>query len=265
MSIQPESKGTLREKGMHGKVLAVIQARTGSERLPGKVLLSLADRPVIEHVVRAVSAAESVDEVVVATTKHGSDDKLADLASDLGVRTFRGAENDVLSRFVGAVGNSSAETIIRFTADDPLLDPDIIDRVVARFKKSDADYVSNIMERSWPRGMDTEVFSRAALLKSDHEGNLPEHREHVTIYVRTHPDLFKIENVLAPPEETWAELRLCVDTAKDYKMLQMVFDAIYTGDRPLRIGEVIFWLNQNPEVVLMNAAVEQKTVFGRQF
>jgi len=246
------------------RVVAVVQARCSSERLPSKVLLPLGGRPVVEHVLRAVRASEPIDDVVLATTTNPADDRLEELAAELGVRAFRGSESDVLGRFVGALEGDGADAVVRVTADDPLLDPTVTAAVVRRFHAGDCDYASNIVVRSWPRGLDSEVLSREVLERSARDGQRPEDREHVTTYVRTNPDAFRLANVSAPPGETWPELRLCVDTAEDQALLERVFDALYDdGAAPPAVGTVIAWLRRHPEVVALNSEVQQKPTLGR--
>lgn len=247
------------------RVVAVVQARCGSERLPGKVLLPLAGRPVVEHVLRSAQATPSIDEVVLATTTGAADDELAALGEALGVRTTRGSEDDVLGRFVAALEGDPADVVVRLTADNPLLDPAVTDAVVRRFAIGDCDYASNNGERSWPRGLDCEVLSRAALQRADRDGQRPEDREHVTFHVRTHPQDFRLVNVRAPQEQQWPELRLSLDTADDLALLQRVFDALYDGSAPLSIDAVIAWLRRHPEVVALNAEVQQKPTLGTIF
>jgi spore coat polysaccharide biosynthesis protein SpsF len=247
------------------RVVALVQARCSSERLPGKVLLELAGRPVVEHVLRAARATVEIDDVILATTTRLEDDALAAFARDrLGVRTFRGSEDDVLGRFVGALEGHEADVVVRLTADNPLQDPAVTGAVVRRFLEGDCDYASNNGVRSWPRGLDCEVLSRELLERCAREAQRPEDREHVTFHVRTHPDRYTLANVLAPAAETWPQLRLSLDTAEDLALLRRVFDALH-GDtaRPLPIGAVIAWLREHPEVVALNAAVEQKPTLGR--
>lgn len=253
------------DSSMSARVVAVVQARCGSERLRDKVLVQLGDRTVIEHVLAASRAASLVDEVILATTTSSADDRLATLGARQDVRVFRGSETDVLGRFVGALEGDPANVVIRHTGDDPLLDPFVIDTVVGSFLKWGCDYASNIIDRSWPRGLDTEVFSRASLERADSEGKRPEDREHVTIYLRTHPEAFRLRNVRALPQETWPELRLCIDTREDQALLEPIFATLYRPGRILRVGTVIDWLRQHPEVAALNAEVVQKTTFGRTF
>lgn len=215
--------------------------------------------------ITAVKNSTLIDNVILATTTNSCDDELTSSGIRMGIRVFRGSENDVLGRFVGALEGENADIVIRQTADDPLLDPIVIDKVIKVFLHGDCDYASNILTRTWPRGLDTEVFSRNALDRTYSEGMLPEHREHVTIYMRTNPDKFRLRNVRAPKDETWPELRLCIDTKSDYDLLQEVFAALWASGVVLHIKDIIAWLKAHPEIASLNAKVEQKKVFGQTF
>jgi spore coat polysaccharide biosynthesis protein SpsF len=253
------------KKAKKARVMAIVQARCTSQRLPGKVMVRLGNDPVIVHVLRAIRGASRVHEVVLATTTNAADDILVEVAGKVGVRVFRGDEHDVLGRFVGAMDGSSAEVILRHTADDPLLDPSVIDTVVADFLRGGCDYGSNILERSWPRGLDTEAVSRDALLRMHREARDKDYREHVTLFARTHPDQYRLRNVSAPPGECWPELRLCIDTDEDRSLLEKIFENLYVPGRILKIGEVLTWLRANPDVARINSAVRQREVLGRVF
>jgi spore coat polysaccharide biosynthesis protein SpsF len=229
------------------------------------VLVPLGGTPVIEHVLSAIRAASLVDDIILATTVSPADDTLIGIAARLGIRTFRGSETDVLGRFIEALKDDPAEIVVRHTADDPLLDPAVIDTVLGHYLRGGCDYASNMIDRSWPRGLDTEVLSREALTKSHRQAHHPEHYEHVTIYVRTHPELFRLRNVRALAQETWPDLRLCIDTVEDQALLEKVFEALYVPGKILRVGTIIDWLKQHPEVAALNAGVSQKPTFGRVF
>ena len=248
---------------MADRIVAVIQARCGSARLPGKVLLPLAGQPVLAHVVHAVRSASLVDDVIVATTVSPVDDDLVPLARRLDVRLHRGSEQDVLQRFVDAVAGDAADAVVRHVADAPLVDPAIIDTVIGHYLRGGCDYAASMLERSWPRGVESEVISREALEQSARDGVRPEDREHVTVHVRSHPDRFRLRNVRALPQETWPELRLTLDTDADYSLLQAVFDELHQPGRVIRIGRVIDWLRTRPDLVALNAHIEQKPVLGR--
>ncbi len=247
------------------KVAAVVQARTTSHRLPQKVLATLSGLRVIDHVINAIKEASLIDEIILATSSNKEDDILCDIAKQHNVKFVRGTEDDVLGRFILASKITDADIFIRHTADDPLLDPYIIDRIVGFFLKTNTDYVSNILERSWPRGMDTEVFSREALIRCDKLSKEKEHREHVTLFIRMNPELFSLKNIKSPKSENFPNIRLCVDTYEDYEMMSKIFNALYEEGIILRVQRVIKFLHDHPEVLEINSTIEQKKVFGKVF
>lgn len=233
----------------------------GSSRLPGKVLMPLADVPVIEHVVKRVASAPSLDEVVVATTERAIDDPLAEVATQLGVRVVRGDENDVLSRYGLAAEAARADAVIRVTADCPLIDPDVLGAMIARYRHGRAEspvveLVTNARRRTFPRGLDAELFSRSALDHMLRHAQQGYEREHVTPYLYEHPDRFRIEDVLADGD--YSSLRWTLDTADDYKLLQRIFDAAL-NPISLRLKDVLALLADHPDWSEINAHVEQKT------
>jgi len=242
-----------------GRVVAIIQARMGSTRFPGKTLVDLAGRPMLEYVVRRVLRAKSVDEVIVATTERSSDDSIATVCARLGVRAYRGPEADVLKRFLGAAETMKAGVIVRVTADCPLIDPEVIDRVVRTRARTHADYASNGLERSWPRGFDVEVFLADALRVADTLAKEPYEREHVTPAIYEHPDRFRLVNVLAPLAARAPNYRVCVDTVED---LQVVRKLVMSADDPDRLTSerIVAFLRSHPDVRAINAAIRQKSL-----
>ncbi len=165
------------------RTVAIIQARMTSTRLPGKVLADLGGRPLLERVLERVRKAARLDDVWVATTTNAEDDPVVALCERLAVPVFRGDEHDVLGRYHACADAARADVIVRITADCPLIDPDVIDRVVFAFQGGDFDYVSNATKRSYPDGLDVETFSRAALERAHAEAAHPDLREHVTLYI----------------------------------------------------------------------------------
>src|SRR5688500_8743591 len=155
------------------KVVAVVQARAGSTRLPGKVLMELAGRPMLAQILRRVAAASRVDEVVLATSDLERDDPVAAVAEAEGVAVFRGSEEDVLARFVGAARSADADVVMRITGDCPLIAPEVIDAVVARLVDEGADYASNVLRRTFPKGLDAEALTMDALERIDELGTSP--------------------------------------------------------------------------------------------
>lgn len=239
------------------RLVAVIQARMGSSRLPGKVLLPLANKPVLEHVVNRVSASKAFDEVVVATTDQAIDDILADRAVAFGASVTRGDENDVLSRFAKAAEASRADAIMRITADCPLIDPDVLAKMADRFRQGDVDFVTNCIVRTFPRGLDAELFSRAALEIMRNQATTASQREHVTPFLYQHPDRFRIVNHECP--EDYSEYRLTLDTGEDFALLQRVFCAFADPDAA-RLNDIITVMRANPPWQFINASIEQKQI-----
>ena len=246
------------------RVVAIIQARMGSSRLPGKVLLPLSGRPVLAHVVKRARDSGVLDEVVVATTDAPLDDPVAELASKLGAMVFRGSESDVLSRYAGAAETFSADIVVRITADCPLVDPEVLAEMVVRFqdlRKSDqrADVLTNARVRSFPRGLDVEIFTREALNAANAEATAPHQREHVTPFLYENPSRFRIVDQLR--EEDASRYRLTLDTAEDYELLNRIFGARMCSDpSDLRLDGVLDILTMNPTWASINAHVQQETV-----
>jgi spore coat polysaccharide biosynthesis protein SpsF len=208
-------------------VLVLIQARLGSSRLPGKSALPLPlsaagpEHTILGHVVRRAQGAASVRQVVVATTTQPLDAPLADLAAQLGVGVFRGDEQDVLGRFAGALTQAGdVDTVVRLTADNPAIDPAFIDAAVAHHLATKADYTYT---SGLPLGTNIEVISAAALLRAHHEATAPDEREHVTPYLRRHPEQFRLETLALTVPPAVTGLRLTVDYPSDYALLSVFF------------------------------------------
>ncbi|MDR1768242.1 MAG: glycosyltransferase family protein [Propionibacteriaceae bacterium] len=236
------------------KVVAVVQARTGSTRLPGKVLLPLAGRPVLEWVVRAGQAAAGLDGVVVATSVAPGDDAVAELAANLGVTVVRGSEDDVLSRFMLAVSQTGADAVVRLTADCPLLDPQLVSHVVAIWRgQPQLDYVASTLVRTLPRGLDVELASRAALAVADAEAR-DHHRVHVTSYLYASERDFNRLGLVVQP--TANDLRVTLDTPEDFHVIEAVVARL--GDRPPAWRDLVALLRAHPELAAANANIHQK-------
>jgi spore coat polysaccharide biosynthesis protein SpsF len=198
--------------------VAIIQARVGSTRLPGKVLKLLAGRPVLDHVVRRVRAATGIDEVVIATSTLPADDAIAEFCGREGWPCHRGSESDVLSRYAEAAAASRADIVVRVTSDCPLFSPRILEAMLARFDPSTMDYLStNLPERTFPVGLDCEVMRADALLEAARDASDPYDREHVTPYLYRNPARFRIAGFACEPD--LRHLRITLDTPEDYQRL----------------------------------------------
>ena len=238
------------------RINAVIQARAGSTRLPGKVLADLGGRPVLEWVVRAARAASQIDEVVVATSTVTVDDVVADLAESLGVPVVRGSEDDVLSRFVAALDAHPADALVRLTADCPLLDPTLIDAVAGAWAAAPThDYVSTILVRCLPRGLDVELVTAEALRAVDRMATGHD-RVHVTSALYADPTAYRLLGVcVTPPAD---DLRVTLDTQEDLVLLRALVAVL--PDAPPSWRDVVAVLRARPDLVAVNANVEQKPI-----
>ncbi|MGH7722071.1 MAG: cytidylyltransferase domain-containing protein [Candidatus Dormibacteria bacterium] len=211
-------------------IVAVIQARTGSTRFPGKVLADLCRRPMLAHIIERVASARTVDRVVVATTEEPEDDAVAALATRCGAAVIRGSVDDVLSRFLRAATEQAADVVVRITADCPLVDPAVVDRVVRARAEQDADYAGNVEPATYPDGYDVEVLTRACLERLDRESTLPHEREHVTARVREHPAEYRTVNVVW--DRDVSSMRLTVDVPEDLERVAAVLRALPESPSP---------------------------------
>lgn len=244
---------------------AIIQARMGSTRLPGKVLRELCGRPMLEHVVRRVQAAERVDSVCVATTTDPADDAVAALASEIGAAVFRGSEDDVLSRYVGAADMLGVELVVRITADCPLCDPSLLDEMLAARDgmvetTGPIDYYSNTLRRTYPRGLDAEIVPASVLRRVADMATDPRAREHVTWHIYQHPREFRLENHAQRGGRDDSALRWTVDAPQDFEFVRLVYEALYGADPLFDRHAVLELLERRPELAEINRDVEQKRV-----
>ena len=245
-------------------ILAVIQARMGSSRLPGKVLLDLAGRPVLWHGLTRVRQAKLVDKVMIATTDRPGDEPIRRFCLSQGITYFGGSESDVLDRYYQtalAAGAGSGDCIVRITADCPLIDPDVIDMVIDAFLTSGADYVSNVQPPTFPDGLDVEVFKFTALQKAWREARLPSEREHVTPYLRNHPEKFSQKNVTH--EQDLSALRWTLDEPADYDLLQRIVGALCESKPEYRMADVLQLLAEHSQWHELNRKFERNEGYAK--
>ena len=233
--------------------VALIQARMGSSRFPGKVLEDVAGHPMLWHVVHRLRKAKLIDKVVVATTDRPVDDPIVDFCQEDGLACFRGDERDVLDRFYQAARVHHADVVIRITADCPLIDPAVVDRVVERFQQGDCDYASNASPYTYPDGLDTEVFSFAALERAWRDASKPSEREHVTPYLRT--ETFRNANVRSDVPVSPAQYRWTVDHPADLIFVRKVYEA-FSQNEDFGFREVFQLLKERPEL----SAIQAETI-----
>jgi len=227
----------------------------GSTRLPGKVLMDIAGRTLLARVVRRTMRAEGLDQVVVATTISSNDDPIVDETKRLGVEVFRGSEDDVLDRFIHAARRFEAEVICRITADCPLIDPSEIDRVIEAYGESGADYAGNFLVRTFPRGLDTEVFSMASLSLAAREAEENYERIHVTPFIYQRPKRFKLVNVTNYVDQS--HYRWVVDTYQDYETICRIYESLGRRDSFSWL-EALSLVESAPERYETNSCVPQK-------
>lgn len=240
------------------KVIAIIQARMGSTRLPSKVLKNLGGQPMLAHVVNRTRRVKTLDAVVVATTTQLADDVIAYLCKEQDWPCFRGSEDDVLDRYYRAASIFRADVVVRITSDCPLIEPEIIDRVVNKLLSCypEVDYVSNSLVRTFPRGLDVEVIGFSALKKAWQEDDNLAWREHVTPYIYRHPEKFKIRNVAN--DRDYSYMRWTVDTPEDLTFARNIYD--YFKNDTFTWIEVLRLLGKYPEWLGINRHVQQKLI-----
>ncbi len=237
------------------KVVAIIQARLGSSRLPGKVLLPIGGATMLERVVQRVRRARLVDQVVVATTIAAKDDALAAFCQAHDIAVFRGSEEDVLDRYYQAATAAGAGVVVRVTSDCPLIDPGAIDRVVALFGQGGHDYVANNFRYTYPQGLDTEAFSLAVLARAWREATLPAEREHVTPYLRSQAR-FRLGEVTHDPDLSQRNLRWTVDEPADLEFMRAVYARLDGGgDGRFGLDDVLALLQREPALSSLNAGI----------
>lgn len=237
-------------------VTAIVQARLGSTRLPGKTMMPLEGEPLLGHLVRRIRKSQLISGIIIATTTQERDDRIVRFAEEKNVRWYRGSENDVLDRFYQAALLHQLQTIVRVTPDCPMLDPRVTDRVIEKFLEGGHDYVSNVLTPTYPDGLDTEVFSFAALERAWKEARLPSDREHVTAYIVKHPEVFKLFNVDNKGSNlSW--MRWTVDTDRDYEFVSRIFEKIGAGKDIFYMEDVLKVLMENPELMEINSDIER--------
>ncbi|RMF83582.1 MAG: acylneuraminate cytidylyltransferase [Nitrospinota bacterium] len=230
------------------KRVLIVQARMTSTRLPGKVLLDLCGRPMLAQQLRRLKRCQRADEIVVATTGQVTDDPVVRLAEQEGVRWFRGEEEDVLSRYLGAAREAGADIVVRITADCPLIDPGVVDRVIGELEQQSAgcDYASNVIQRTFPQGLDAEALFRDVLERVGRLARSAAAREHVTTYIRwEHPELFLIRSVTDVVDNS--DLRWTVDTPADLVLVRRLYQELNLAHQVLPYQEVIEYVRRHPE------------------
>ena len=236
-------------------VVAVLQARTSSTRLPGKVMLPLLGVPMLFRQIERMRQAQSLDEVIVATSTEPDDDIIAVQCERAGARCSRGSLEDVLDRCYRAIDPTPATVVVRATGDCPLICPEIIDAVVAFRERGIFDYASNSHEASFPDGLDVEAMTRGSLTAAWQHAVLPSEREHVTAYIWKHPELFRIGSYRSSID--YSAYRWTVDEPSDYALVSAIFERLYPANPRFRMADVLRLLQSEPGLAQLNAGIER--------
>lgn len=235
--------------------VAIVQARMGSTRLPGKVLMDLGGTTMLARVVRRTRRARRLDSLLVATTTAPADDAIVRECERLGAPVFRGSEDDVLDRYYCAAQAAAADRVVRITSDCPLIDAEVIDAVIARLAETQADYASNALPRSFPRGLDVEAMTAPALARAWREARQSFERAHVTPYLYGHPESFRLAGITA--ESDYSSLRWTVDTTEDLAVVRALYARLGNTDE-FGWRAALELVRRDPALAQGNRAVRQK-------
>lgn len=246
---------------MSKKVIVIIQARMGSTRLPGKVLMNIKNKTVLSHVVDRVKQCKKVDDVIVATTTLSKDDVIVEELDKIGCNYYRGSEDDVLDRYYNAGKLYKGDVIIRITSDCPLIDPNIVDDMIEYYMTHDYDMVTNagvnMDNRTYPRGLDTEIFSFRMLEKAWLMANQDYQREHVTLYIyENEANIYYYKNKI-----NLSQYRITVDTKEDFQLIESIYNKLYDGKHNFYLEDIMNLLLENPQLVEINKDINQKEIY----
>jgi len=245
-------------KNQNKKIVAIIEARMTSTRLPGKVLLPIGGVPALELIIRRLKRSRYLDAICVATTVNPADDALMAAAEKLGATAFRGSESDVLGRVLGAAKSAHADIIVEITGDCPFADPGLVDRSIEEFFAREVDYASNTITATYPNGFDVQVFPTAVLAEVAGLTGDPIDRTHVSYYIYTHPENYRCYNWEADAESFGPELRVTLDEDADYQVLERVAQALKPLGDTFSARDVVQFLREHPDIAAINAEVRQK-------
>jgi spore coat polysaccharide biosynthesis protein SpsF (cytidylyltransferase family) len=242
------------------RIVALVQARMGSTRLPGKVLKDILGKPMLWHVINRLKKATLIDEIAIVTTTKERDKQIIKFAKENGIKSFAGSEADVLDRYYKAAVIYKAEVIVRITADCPLIDPDIVNKTIKYFSTNNFDYVSSARaltvragvsnKQAFPDGLDVEVFSFAALEKAWKEAKSPSDREHVTTYIWRNDELFK--TAVLECDEDLSHLRWTVDNERDLVFVRTVYKELYKTNESFGLKDILAFLEKKPKLLWIN-------------
>lgn len=239
---------------IENNVIAIVQARTGSSRLPNKVIKKILDKPMLILMLERLKEVKEIDKIIVATTELKEDDIIEKIVKSIQIEVFRGSELDCLDRYYKAAKKFNGEIILKITADCPLLDPKIVKKIVKYFlvNKKKFDYVSNVRPPTFPDGMDVEIFTFESLKKAWKDSDKPIEREHTTTYIHSKPEIFRIGNIVNKSDQ-FSSFRLTVDYEEDFSLVKKIYEELYNKDKIFSLKKIINLLENNPEIKKINS------------
>ena len=243
--------------------IAIIQARSSSRRLPGKVLKTIFGKAMLLHELGRLERSQFINRMILATSQDSSDDELVNLCQKNGIEVFRGSLDDVLDRYYQCASLYKPEHVVRITGDCPLLDWNVVDAVIRKHLTEKNDYTSNTLQVSYPDGLDVEVMRYDALEKAWNEAELPSEREHVTQYLIKHPEFFKQGNLRY--RQDLSVLRWTVDEPEDFQFVTKVYEALYRENAEFTMQDVLDLLNNQPELIKINNDFERNEGLLKSF
>ena len=239
--------------------LIIVQARMGSSRLSGKVLKEVCGKTLLEHLIIRLRRVKQADKIVIATTIKKEDSQIVDLCNMLNTPFYRGSANDILSRYYEAALNYEADLVVRVTSDCPLIDPQIVDRIITYYidNNDNIDYVSNCLNRTYPRGMDVEVFPFSILKEAYEEAKKDYEREHVTPFIRSRHSRYRLHNI--EHSTNLSHYRLTVDTSEDFELVEKIFEELFFEKPEFEMKDILAVLEVNSEWLSINSHVIHKS------
>lgn len=243
------------------KIVVIIEARMGSSRLPGKVLFPLIEKPVLQHIIERINRSKYIDEIVVATTENVLDDKIVEFCLNFDYKYYRGSEDDVLLRVLNTAKSAQADIIVEICGDCPVIDWRHIDKSIELYFSGDYDYISNDVEKTFPIGLRVQVYPVSILERINQLTDSEADHEHVTLYIYSNPNKFKILNWCAEGDMIHPELEITLDTAEDYELIKFLFNQLYPNDNDFTALDVVKLFLNNPEINNYTKDVKRKDAF----
>ncbi len=239
-------------------IYTMIQARMGSSRLPGKVMKEVVGKPLLEHIINRLSFCKYVDKIIVITSNESENEPIVNLCERLNIDCFSGDENDVLDRYYKAAVKfnlNEQDSIVRITADCPLIDPIIVDEVIEKHLENDYDYTTNTLIRTFPDGLDCEVFKLSILNEMWNKATLKSEREHVTLFIKNNPENYKLGNFAQ--DRDLSNFRWTVDEKEDFILIKKIYECLYDDEKIFLMDDIFKLLDDNPSLLKINDMYEQ--------